>query len=296
MPFLVAVPFLVLAVVVVSLSTAALQRQVSEGFIAFLRQSVRGAAVIIGPSAELAVRLTQWVTHKIGAAFHDAERLAVGWFGGLSTWAKVVIEAALGWPIELARLTFWLLDVEIPRLIRALPTAATKVLHVTTTRVVRIERTITKLPKMSAKQARSLIAAAVAAYVLPYLAPLKWLRAHFHALTAVLPHTIPLSLGRTITGIRKRLRRLERITAAGVGVGAVALALSRLGLSWVRCRKVGKVGKRLCGMDDSLLDSLLLDALVGIGAASVVEFAEGLRAIEDEAVAVLRGMIREWPA
>lgn len=284
---------LVIVVAFAALGVAAMQPQTSSAFTRWLRTLGPVARLVIGSSADLALRLTRWVTSKVGEGFADMERLAVGWIGGLAEWAKVTFEAALLWPIELLRFAFWLLDVELPRLIRALPNAATRLVHQTITRVVRVERTVVKLPKLSRAQARALVAAAVATYIGPYLFPLRWLRSHFHALTAVIPHTLPIPFGRTITAIRKRLRRLERVTAAGVGVGLVAVALTRLGLKWIRCGKVMRAGRRVCGMDDDLLTSLLGDTLLVLGAVSVVEFAEGLLAIEDEALSVMGGIVRE---
>lgn len=295
MPILVGLPLLVLIAVFVSLGIAATQRSVSSGVVGFLSQAIQRFGGSIGIAVELEVRLTRWVTHHVYKAFGQAEHLVAGWLGALTAWAGIIGGSAL-WPtIALGRFLVWMLDHEIPRLIRAVPSGATKIVHSVTSRVVRIERTVVKFPKLSRAQARALITAAVATYIGPYLSPLRWLRAHFHALTAVLPHAIPIQWGRTVTALRKRLRRLERLTAAGAAVGAVALALSRLGLNWVKCHKVGRIGRQVCGMDDRFLDTLLLDAVGIFSIISVVEFATELRTIEDEAVSIMGRLVREWP-
>ena len=46
-------------------------------------------------------------------------------------------------------------------------------------------------------------------------------------------------------------------------------------------------------MNPSILDSLLADALLVVGAISVVEFAKELQAIESATVSAMRGFVRE---
>jgi hypothetical protein len=48
-------------------------------------------------------------------------------------------------------------------------------------------------------------------------------------------------------------------------------------------------------MDASLLESLLGDALLIVGTLSVVTFAKEMLAIEDEAVAIMRKLVKEIP-
>lgn len=131
-------------------------------------------------------------------------------------------------------------------------------------------------------------------------------RAVDHHIARAAPIALPGALGipkihRDITNLwkwrakaEKRLARLERITAAGVFAGLLANALG-IATRCIRRGNIGKTARRVCGMDGSLLDSLLSDALLIAGAISVVEFAEGLLAIEDEAVAILSAGIREFP-
>jgi hypothetical protein len=102
-------------------------------------------------------------------------------------------------------------------------------------------------------------------------------------------------LERDWSGIKARLRKLER---AGGATGAVALftaALAKFGLHWLRCKKVSKVGKDVCSIDESLLESLLGDAIAIASLISVVEFAKGLQDIEGVCLGVLSAGIREFP-
>lgn len=291
-----AIPLIVILAVLVAYGSAALTRSTSAGFVKWLSEQVLSTIVGGHWIADQIIKAARYVAHELGPHFVGLERTAAAWIASLANAVDYVGRVTLSLPYEFSRFAYWLVRHEIPKLVRALPTAVTKVTHAVTSRVVRIERTIVKLPRLGKAQAQALIAAAVATYVHPYLLPLRWLRAHFAALRAAVAHPLPLPLPRSWPNVLRRLKRLERLTAAGVAAGAVALALGRLGLGWIRCRNVTKAGKRLCGMDTALLDELLLGTVAIIGAASVVEFAKGLQAIEDEAIAVMGKLVREWPA
>ena len=96
--------------------------------------------------------------------------------------------------------------------------------------------------------------------------------------------------------IWRRLRSLEKYVGATGAVALFVAALAKLGLRWLRCRNVSKVGRQVCSMDSRLLDELLTDGLLIVGAISVVEFAKTLLAIEGEAVRILGAGIREFPS
>lgn len=295
MVLVLATPFILLAAYLVVFGLTPSQRAASDGIVSWLKSFGAVGRLIAGPTAELAVKLARWITHRIGEAFGDVEHLAASWLSGVYQYYDLVITNALEWPLWVWRLQRWLLDVELPKLARAVPHLATRVVHAVTTRVIRVERTIVKLPKLSKAQAKALIGAAVATFIHPFLSDLQWLRRHFHALTAVIPRALPIPHVPTFPNIWKRLRALERKLATPVGIAAVIAALGRLGLGWIRCNNVRRVGKSVCGFDSNLLDTLLLDGLAIFGAVSVVEFANGLRAIEDEAIGIMGKLVREWP-
>lgn len=296
MALLVAVPFLVVVTAFVVLGTAATARATGSAFTSWLRDAGRVAAFIGGITADLAVKLARYLTHAVGAEWADLQRLAVTWLSGLAQWAEIVVTNALLWPFELSRFAYWLLDVYLPKLLRTVPHAAAQVVHQITTRVYRVERTVVRLPRLSRAAARALVSAAVATYIHPYLADLRWLQRHFAALTHAIPRALPIPTVPAIPNLRKRIARLEKRIGVPVALGVVAVALARLGVNWIRCRKVGRVGRQLCGMDDGLLDSLLTDALAIFSVLSVVEFARELRTIEDEAIGIMGKLVREWPA
>jgi hypothetical protein len=102
-------------------------------------------------------------------------------------------------------------------------------------------------------------------------------------------------LERDWSGIKARLRRLERAAGATGAVALFVAALAKLGLKWLRCKNVTKAGKAVCSSDAQWLTSLLGDALVIASVISVVEFAKELQVIEGEAVKILGVGIREFP-
>lgn len=126
------------------------------------------------------------------------------------------------------------------------------------------------------------------------------------ALAGELGHVIEWDLPRLRARDRALADRLEKLwrwsrahaktVGEVVGLGAVAVALARLGAGWIRCSNVGKTGRALCRTDASLLEDLLLGTVAIFGAVSVVEFARELEAVEDEAVAIMGRLVREWPS
>ena len=296
MPLLIAVPPLVVIGLIIAIGLAVTARPVGQAFTSWLRDAGTIGRFVFGPTADIAVRLARWLTRNIGAEWHDLQRVGVAWFSGLYQWADLIITNALEWPLWVWRLQRWLLFVELPKLARAVPHLALKVVHVVTTRVIHVERTIVRLPKLSRAAAKALVSAAVATYVHPFLADLQWLRRHFHALTAVLPRALPLPNIPAIPNLRKRVKRLEQALAAGLGVAVVLRALGRLRLGWIRCNNVRSAGRAICGFNPQWLESLLADGLTIFSLLSVVEFATELRTIEDEALSIMGKLVREWPA
>jgi hypothetical protein len=104
------------------------------------------------------------------------------------------------------------------------------------------------------------------------------------------PRAIPKvgQLEREIAEALARGRDLLRRVGPAALLGTVAFALARLGITWARCSRVNKAGKRLCGMNDDLLDSLLADTLLIVGTVSLVEFARGMQDVTREVVGPIR--------
>jgi hypothetical protein len=83
--------------------------------------------------------------------------------------------------------------------------------------------------------------------------------------------TIAHPITSDITSLRARTRTLEEealrefrwlrskpwLVVSAAFVGAVAIALRRLGLGWLRCRNVRSAGKAICGLPVGLIEELL---------------------------------------
>lgn len=98
---------------------------------------------------------------------------------------------------------------------------------------------------------------------------------------------------RDVAGAWKRIRSLARRVAPAAIAAAVVAAIARMGLGWARCSRVRKVGRRLCGIPDGLLDALLADTLLLASGFSIVLLAEAALAAEDEIVAGVQRGVKE---
>jgi hypothetical protein len=121
----------------------------------------------------------------------------------------------------------------------------------------------------------------------------RWTRTNVRRIDHAIDHTIPGELKglwgqtKTIEGEISRLwdaiRANDKVIATTAFVGAVAFALSRLDLGWLRCSNVRNVGKKVCGMNPKLLDSLL-------GLAGLLTIAFDFEAFVDAAEIVANGI------
>jgi hypothetical protein len=94
-----------------------------------------------------------------------------------------------------------------------------------------------------------------------------------------LPHDIalaPARVGITAKQLRRLSRRLTRVEELTVGLGAVALvgaALGRLGLGWLRCPALGRVGRKIgCG-GFSWLEGFFAEAFEALLVIDLCRFA-----------------------
>lgn len=102
-----------------------------------------------------------------------------------------------------------------------------------------------------------------------------------------LERTVDRVIGRDLAHVRARLRHLEDeaiatfrwirahpgVLATSAITGAVALALARLGGSWIRCRNWNRVGKAVCGVPYGLVEDLFAASLVGFAVTDLCTFA-----------------------
>lgn len=101
------------------------------------------------------------------------------------------------------------------------------------------------------------------------------------------------ALERGAHATKARLGKLERRFGRKAFAASVATALGVLGLSWTRRTCAKRNNELLCKTDFGALEALLAGAVLAVGAQSVVRFAEGMLAAEDEMVGVLERMIVE---
>jgi hypothetical protein len=177
----------------------------------------------------------------------------------LPRWVKALIYATFP-PALIARLSAAIADAHVPHLTR-----------VVVTRTVRpVVQRVTRIVKATA-----------GAVAIPGV------------LWGTLPRLRGLERWRTRTGAR--LRNLERSIAGVSALALVGTALARLGLNWLRCRRVGRVGKAVCGMDSQLLGSLLADATLIIGTISIVELTRGTQRLMPAITDATGYLVREAP-
>lgn len=101
------------------------------------------------------------------------------------------------------------------------------------------------------------------------------------------------TLERAYESLRERIHGIGARTIGLASAAVTAVALSRLGASWIRCSNVKSIGRRLCGTDPRFLEDLLAGSLAIVGTISIVEFARELQGIVGEGAAFVHDHIRE---
>jgi hypothetical protein len=97
-----------------------------------------------------------------------------------------------------------------------------------------------------------------------------------------------------LRGIKGKLGKLGKYGTIAGFLALLLEALKKAGLGWTRCSNVGKVGRQLCGLDNSLLDALLVGTTIIIGTISIEEFARYLLDVEESVVGLVTGNVREF--
>lgn len=93
---------------------------------------------------------------------------------------------------------------------------------------------------------------------------------------------------RDISGLWKKVKALAHRVPVALTAAALTAIVARTSFRWVRCAKVGRVGRGVCGMNESMLESLLADTVLVVGTISLVEFCHGLQAGMDEVTPQIR--------
>lgn len=101
---------------------------------------------------------------------------------------------------------------------------------------------------------------------------------------------------RGIDSLWDKVKGLDKVTVGALAGAMVATALGKLGAGWIRCSKVSRLGRRVCGVDEGLLENLLAGTLAVVGTISIVDFARELQAIVNVETKAIRFVIREAKA
>jgi hypothetical protein len=213
-------------------------------------------------SAQDTLALANWITH-----IH------------LPKYAKWAIRAAfpLAW---LTKLIGQEIAKALPKVGHIAKAAATSTVTVVEKIPRAIDRRLTKAEKRIAALAAALVAVGGAIH-LPH-----------HVTT---PGDVWRGLTKRTARLERRMHRVEGLFAAGVLAAVMANVLG-VSAKCLRSGNVGKTARSICGMNPNLLADLLLGTTALVGTLSIVEFAEELRAVEDEALKLVGGLVKEWPS
>jgi hypothetical protein len=88
-----------------------------------------------------------------------------------------------------------------------------------------------------------------------------------------------------------RVRGLDKVVVDTALVGAVAVALGRLGLGWLRCSSVKNLGKRIgCG-GFGLLEELFAASLISFAVLDICDFAAAAQTVAEAFVPELMALV-----
>jgi hypothetical protein len=254
-----AVPLLWLAAFVVAYGALAAYRGQSEdadgsikGLLLWLAAKIDAVRIpipghstrVLGPIADAFV----WVANAI----ENALAAVVAWFEApvaqfLYLLAEVPAQTArslVAFATHTAHKLAWIERTYVPRYVRAALLGATAPLTAVIAAVHMLRAHALPALWGAVARARAEAAAAVAAI------RTKALYA-YHAATVTLPRAIAAdraAIGRTAKQARahaRRLARLEALLGTAALTAAVAVALNRLGLRWLRCSSLNRIGRRV---------------------------------------------------
>lgn len=295
---LVIVPLAILLTAFVAYGTAFLARSQGSAWASWVKDAL-GATFLVGVLlSNAATSLAKWIAHEVGAHFGQVEGQTVQWLAALGTAIDYSAQSIAGIAYDLHRFSRWLVLQEIPKLVHALPNSVTSVVHAITKRVVTVERTVVKLPGLTKAQIRAAVAVAIPGIVARDLPYFDWLKKHLGALEKILAGAAAGTIGalidlpKDLIGIRKRLGKLEKLSIASIATGAVAVALARLGVTWIRCNNWKRLGRGVCNLPASIISDLLgllTDVFILADICQVVKLLQDAYADVEEPLAALIG-------
>lgn len=248
---------------------------------AFARAVVGGLAQVLGRIPGL------------GAVLSSPVNAVVHWMGGVFGEAEAKLDAVLARFLhELALLWRWTV-FEIRDLSKLTWTLATVALGTTLVDAIRkalhwIEGRVTAAEHRIGAAEHRLVAliGSTEATILHWLAP-RVLSLE-HTVEGVIEYDVAGlrsradRIVRELDAIWNRIRHADALIGTAALTGIVAVALSRLDLSWVRCRNWNRLGKSVCGIPFGLLDDLLGLAFVFLGVVDPEALAEAALTLEGE--------------
>jgi len=205
---------------------------------------------LIGPSFDkLAKAAVQKITNALGAAEREVDS-AIGW-----TWHNM--STLIRWTMR-----------EIEQLAYASVVAAVAMrLHISRRQAAKLIqaflhpiRTLQWIERQLLNKLRHetiVVRQAVGTAVLPRLGTVEGELAH------VIEWDIPRlrarerALARRVERLWKWVRAHEKIVVSTAFVGAVSVALARLGGGWIRCKNWRRIGRHVCGLPATLIEDLL---------------------------------------
>jgi hypothetical protein len=93
-----------------------------------------------------------------------------------------------------------------------------------------------------------------------------------HAIATPFPRIGQLE--RSVKGQAKRITKLEKLLAAGVGVALLTKALTKVGVNYIRCDRNKQLGKGICKTDPSWVTEFLAGSILLLGTTSFHDFVE----------------------
>jgi hypothetical protein len=217
--------------------------------------------------------------HAIGFWFHQSARLQ-GW----------ITDETVRLAQDTLHLGQWLVHSYVPAAIHDATHLLSRAVHATTTTITRVERVIVHTPAVAKAAAHAAVAPLYRTVAIPHLGELQWIHRHWKALTraAAAAGSIALTPGLAIPRIWHGIdeigkvhvtvnRRLLRVEAL-LGATAMAAAMANvLGLRSARCLRSGPLGRlaRLfCGLDNWLVDLLVLGSVEAFIASDLCGFSD----------------------
>ncbi len=290
----------------VSIGLAGVSRGVSGGFIGWLANLAENIPIFGGLSHEQVVRLDRWITHELGKHFQATVDGGVRWISGLATYVFVIGYWTLLWPVVLYHFGHRLIHDVMPHAIKARTDPLSRKVDAAEAAAKAAAGLAHSFPKVAKGNSHVVELTKIERVAMPHAREWDWVHNHFKgirravavaaagAIGLALPGHIalPRLWGETVTGIRKRLRRLEKL-ATTVGLATAIAGVLGLGTNW-RCLtrgNIGRVSRALCGIGPRALEDLLgllVDALILTDICQVLVVLEkGLAFVEPEITAFI---------